>query len=109
MEEEHRGKGVWGYSDVSDLDHWDYDATKHYNNNQPASRDIQCQLDRLGLWIIRGERSTDLDVDLVYPTIHRKSGVITSSRQPRGRVHLTIKKENLSGQFIWAVGVKRLS
>ena len=87
----HHGEGVFGYGNVaySSDDFWDFNATKTPGRTLVASRPR-----REGLYILKGDRATGLDVHLT---------VFKSSKS----THVTIKGGNSSGRFVWDIDIRR--
>jgi hypothetical protein len=85
----HHGKGVFGYG--SDA-FWDFDATERLGRTHVTSGS-----NREGLYILKGDRATGLDVFL------------TEEFESSKCTHVTIKRGNSSGRFVWDIDVREVS
>jgi hypothetical protein len=100
----HKGKGVWGYSASDENqpdDFWDHDATGVKGTDAKVIFDRK---ERLGLWLLRGNRSTSTALDVGLLANKQQSKALSSSRRGKGKepgIQITIKKNLTSGPYVW--------
>jgi hypothetical protein len=100
----HKGKGVWGYSASDENqpdDFWDHDATGVKGTDAKVIFDRK---ERLGLWLLRGDRSasTALDVGLLASKQdYRRLGNNKPSKGKEHGVQVTIRKNLSSEPYVW--------
>jgi hypothetical protein len=107
----HKGKGLWGYSaDEGDRTNnfWDYDAS---NGQTSSGIPILDRNDRLGLWLLRGDRrSSDALQVTLLPNLEFLNPLPRYGRWKRmgPSVVVTIqkRKDNPTDAFTWDLSMR---
>ena len=101
----HRGKGLWGYSadDGDPADNfWDHGATA-IQNHEPGTNLIFDRIDRLGLWMLRGDRYSPAASQVVLlPNLERNTKMPKYGGKGEGpTVDLSIKNDISTDPYTW--------